>query len=97
MTAELAIQHDDTAHRFNTTVDGASCVLVYSLRGQDGDTVMVIDHTGVPEAVGGRGIASALVGAAFALARSRGWKVDPACSYSAVWAERHPDVADLLA
>lgn len=97
MTTEFTIQHDDGAHRFTTTVDGTSCVLVYSLRGQGSDTVMVIDHTGVPEAVGGRGIASSLVGAAFALARGRGWKVDPACSYSAVWAKRHPDVTDLLA
>jgi len=96
MTDTLAIQHDETAHRFHAMVDGQRCVLVYSLGGPGG-TVMTIDHTGVPEAVGGRGIASALVEAAFGLARQRGWKVNPACSYSAVWAGRHPEVADLLA
>lgn len=96
MTAPFDIQHDERAHRFQTVVDGQRCVLVYSLGGPGG-TVMTIDHTGVPAAVGGRGIAAALVEAAFALARQRGWKVEPACSYSAVWAQRHPDVADLLA
>jgi len=95
MTATLEIRHDESAHRFQTVVDGQHCVLVYSLGGPGG-TVMTIDHTGVPAAVGGRGIAAALVEAAFSLARQRGWKVDPVCSYSAVWAQRHPDVADLL-
>lgn len=95
MTSPVAIEHDENAHRFHTVVDGQACVLVYSLGGPGG-LVMSIDHTGVPEAVGGRGIAGALVEAAFALARHRGWKVNPACSYSAAWAQRHPDVADLL-
>jgi hypothetical protein len=94
---DFPIQHDAAAQRFTTTVDGAQCELNYHLReGRDG-TVLSIDHTGVPQAVGGRGIASALVTAAFALARQRQWKVDPACSYAATWAQRHADVADLLA
>ena len=60
-----------------------------------GDT-LTITHTGVPEAIGGRGIASHLVEAAFAHARSAGLKVRPACSYAAAWVERHPEVTDLL-
>lgn len=96
MSTDFTLQHDETAHRFHTVVDGQSCVLTYSLGGAGGQ-VMSINHTGVPEAVGGRGIASALVQAAFALARQRGWKVLPACSYAAAWAQRHADVADLLA
>lgn len=96
MPASFAIQHDEHARRLHTVVDGQFCVLIYRLGGPAG-TVMTIDHTGVPAPVEGLGIAAALVEAAFALARQRGWKVDPACSYAAVWAERHPDVADLLA
>jgi len=95
MTVSFDIQHDELAHRFHTVVDGQHCQLVYSLGGPGG-AVMSIDHTGVSAAVGGRGIAAALVQAAFALARQRGWKVNPACSYAAVWAQRHADVADLL-
>ncbi|NNC24565.1 N-acetyltransferase, partial [Salinisphaera sp. USBA-960] len=67
--------------------------LDYQLRGDQ----LVITHTGVPEAIGGRGIASDLVRAAFEYARGAGLKVWPACSYAAVWAERHPEYSQLLA
>jgi predicted GNAT family acetyltransferase len=81
------------AHRFETTVDGVTCELNYSLQ----DRIMTITHTGVPEAVGGRGIAGELVRAAFETARKEGWKVVPACSYARVWSERHPEYAELRA
>lgn len=88
----LAIQHDRKAHRFHTEVDGAQCGLDYSLA----SAVMTIIHTSVPPEVGGRGIASALVQAALDAARAEGWKVVPACSYAAVWMQRHPAYHDLL-
>lgn len=91
MTADIT--HDRTAHRFETHQDGLLCELEYTLV----DGVMRIEHTGVPEAVGGRGIASALVLAAVQAARAEGWKVLPACSYAAVWMKRHPEFSDLLA
>lgn len=87
------ITHDRAAYRFETRQDGLLCELEYTLAGG----VMRIEHTGVPEAVGGRGIASALVLAAVQAARAEGWKVLPACSYAAVWMKRHPEFSDLLA
>jgi hypothetical protein len=87
------IRHDSAAHRFETTVDGTPCELDYTLR----DKVMTLTHTGVPAAVGGRGIASELVRTALEMARAEGWKVVPACSYAAVWMQRHPEYADLRA
>ncbi|MGY3040517.1 putative GNAT family acetyltransferase [Rhodanobacter sp. TND4EL1] len=89
----FAIQHDRAAHRFHVEVDGASCELDYTLAAG----VMTITHTGVPKEVGGRGIASALVQAAFDAARAERWKVVPACSYAASWTQRHPAYADVLA
>ena len=89
----FSVQHDRSARRFHTTVDGADCELDYSLAAR----VMTITHTGVPAAVGGRGIASALVQAALDAARSEGWKVVPACSYAQQYIQRHPEVADLIA
>lgn len=85
------IRHLTAAHRFETTVEGFLCELDYQL--QDG--VMTITHTEVPAEVGGRGIASELVRTAFEAARSKGWKVVPACSYAQVWVERHPDYSAL--
>jgi predicted GNAT family acetyltransferase len=89
----LDIRHLAVAHRFETTVDGHVCELDYNLHGQ----VMTITHTGVPEQVGGRGIASELVRTALDTARREGWKVVPACSYAQVWMERHPAYGDLRA
>lgn len=90
---DITIQHDPANHRFSTEVDGHEAELIYRLR----EGRMVIEHTGVPEAIGGRGIAAQLVKAALDHARAAGWKVVPACSYSAVYVQRHPEYADLLA
>lgn len=90
---DITIQHDPDGQRFATSVDGHDAELIYRLR----DGRMVIEHTGVPEAIGGRGIAAQLVKAALDHARAAGWKVVPACSYSAVYVQRHPEYADLLA
>ncbi|ANN77036.1 GNAT family N-acetyltransferase [Bordetella flabilis] len=89
----FAVTHDARARRFSTEVDGHACELDYDLR--DGE--MTILHTGVPSAVGGRGIAAALAGAALDHARAQGWKVVPLCSYAAGFIERHPEYSDLLA
>jgi predicted GNAT family acetyltransferase len=84
----FAIQHDRAARRFETRV----CLLDYTLVAG----VMTITRTEVPAAVGGRGIAAALVQEALATARAEGWKVVPACSYAAAWMQRHPAYHDLL-
>ena len=86
------IEHDAAASRFTTSKDGQLAELVYSLR----DGKLVIEHTGVPEAIGGQGIAGALVKAALAHARASGLRVVPACSYSADYVRRHPEYADLV-
>lgn len=86
------LHHDADSRRFSTRLEGHEAELVYSLR----DGRMIIEHTGVPEAIGGRGIAAALVKAALDHARTQGWRVVPACSYSAAYVQRHPEYADLV-
>lgn len=61
------------------------------------DDVRVADHTIVPPAIGGRGIAARLVEALIADAREQGFRVRPACSYVAVKFDEHPEWADLRA
>ncbi|GAB3793079.1 GNAT family N-acetyltransferase [Dyella agri] len=90
---QLDIRHDRAEHRFEVEVEGVRCVLEYLLAGG----VMTITHTGVPSAVGGRGVAGELVRRALDTARAEGWKVQPACSYSAAWMKRHPEYAELRA
>ena len=89
---EVTPVHDPAAERWTVDLEGQRSLLDYHLA----DGVMTIRHTEVPEAVGGRGIASRLVGAAFAWAREQGYKVRPACAYAAAWVQRHPQQADIV-
>ena len=86
------IQHDPVTGVFTTQVDGEVAVLEYRREGDQ----MVIVHTGVPDAIGGRGIAGELVQAAFEYAKAQGWHVRPKCAYAAGWVERHPEYNQLL-
>jgi predicted GNAT family acetyltransferase len=55
-----------------------------------------VDHTGVPTALEGKGIALALVARAVSDARALGLKIIPACSYVRAQALRHPEWADVV-
>jgi len=89
----MDVTHDASGRRFATIVEGHACEVDYRLA----DGVMTITHTGVPAAVGGRGIAGALIRAALEHARAEGWKVVPACSYAVDWMKKHPEFDDLRA
>jgi predicted GNAT family acetyltransferase len=87
----LDVIHDDANSRFSAIVDGHLCVIDYVLR----DNTANFLHTGVPDAVGGRGSAGILTKFALEVARTKNWKVIPTCSYTAVYIQRHPEYSDL--
>jgi predicted GNAT family acetyltransferase len=70
-------------------VDGAEPHLRYR---READR-LVLEHTEVPEALGGRGIAGALVRFAVGTAARDGLTVAPWCPYARRWLREHPDVA----
>lgn len=88
-----AIQHHESAHRFEWTEEGHLCVLDYVLQ----ESTASFTHTGVPVPVEGRGIAADLVRCGLETARARGWRVRPLCSYVAAYMRKHPEYNDLLA
>lgn len=88
----LEITHNQAANRFETTVDHQTGYISYQERG---DT-LVYDHTIVPQALGGRGIGSALVKQALAYARENDKKVVPQCSFVSAYISKHPEYQDLL-
>jgi uncharacterized protein len=90
---KLQIEHLPEKGRFQVVVDGHVCITDYRLAGG----VMVITHTEVAPALGGRGIAAALMQAALAHASAHGLKVDPLCSYARSYMQRHPQTQSLLA
>ncbi|MCC8361827.1 N-acetyltransferase [Lysobacter sp. A6] len=87
------IRHEADADRFTVTVDGVQAETVYQ---REGNRVTIL-HTGVPDAIAGRGIAGELIHAVFEWARADGLTIRPACSYSAAWLLKHPEYEDLRA
>jgi predicted GNAT family acetyltransferase len=83
------IDHDAEEQRFSTEIDGQRASLTYQLAGSE----MTITHTNVPPAIGGRGVAAALMRAALTTAHTKGWTVTPACSYAAAYLRRQGEQA----
>lgn len=88
------IAHDPQARCFFVELDGQRAEVEYRL--QAGGP-LVVEHTRVPAAIGGRGIAAALTAEVLRFARRSGLKVVPVCSYTAAYLRRHLEDADLLA
>lgn len=74
--------------------DGEDAEMTFRRLGPD---TIAIDHTGVPHAHRGAGIALKLVERAIADARASGTKIVPYCSYVEAQFRRHPEWADLRA
>jgi uncharacterized protein len=80
-------------HRLEVSVEGHVAELVY----RRDDQRLVIEHTGVPPELEGRGIGGALVTAAIDDAVERGLRVVLECPFARGWLERHPDVGGRVA
>ena len=86
MTDNFDVTKNEAMRRYETTVDGFTAELTYRVR----DDRLVLTHTGVPPAIEGRGIGSALVRAAVEDAVANDLTVVPLCSFVAAWLDRHP-------
>lgn len=60
-------------------------------------TLVIVDHTGVPDSLGGQGVGLALSERMVELARERGFKTVPLCPFYKAMIARHPDWADVVA
>ena len=92
LPASPAIRHRPEASRFELALDEGLAMCVYRRQGD----VLLMTHTEVPPACGGRGLAAALVRCALDWARTEGLRVQPQCSYVAAYMRRHPETRDLL-
>lgn len=88
----LDIVHNQSANRFETTIDGQTGYISY----QDRDGKLVYDHTIVPQQLGGQGVGSTLVKHALDYAREHDKKVVPQCSFVASYISKHPEYQDLV-
>lgn len=83
----MNIEHYPEKRIFQTTVDGETARLMYRIS----DGALDVRHTIVPDEINGRGIASALVKAAYDYALANELVPMATCSYAVVWLERHPE------
>jgi predicted GNAT family acetyltransferase len=80
----------DDGRRFAVEEDGVEAELVY----RTGTGRLVLVHTGVPDAIGGRGVGGRLVAAALDRARADDLTLVPWCPFTRGWIADHPDEAE---
>lgn len=90
----LTIRHEPQNRRFAADVDGTTAYITY--REIDGHS-LDLDHTFVPKAQRGGGIASQLTARALQYARERRYRVVASCPFVAAYVARHPEYRELLA
>ena len=79
--------------RFEFRIGDQVAVADYSINGN----VISIPHVGVPKALEGQGIASALVLSALQNIEERKLKLIPICPFVVTYVKRHPEWQKLLA
>ncbi len=88
------LDEESGAHgRYSVTVDGHEAEMTYS---RASPHLVIVDHTGVPDALRGRGVGQALSAHAVEQARAGGWKIIPLCPFFKAQATRHPDWNDVV-
>jgi predicted GNAT family acetyltransferase len=88
-TNDVPVVDNLAESRLEVRADGQLAELIYRKNGKR----LVLVHTGVPDALGGRGIAGQLVQAALDKAVANDMTVVPLCPYAHAWLKRHPDAA----
>ncbi len=90
---EITLEESDTKGRYSAIVDGHEAEMTYS---RAGDTIIIIDHTAVPDALRGRGVGQALVQRGVEDARAKGLKIVPLCPFAKAQINKHPEWQDVL-
>lgn len=80
--------------RYVIRKDGEEAELTYSVTSP---TLVIADHTGVPDSFRGTGAGLALVQALVADARAKGFRIMPLCPFVNAQRKKHPEWADAFA
>ena len=91
----MQITEEDGASggRYVATLDGAEAEMTFS---RASPKMIIIDHTGVPDSLRGKGVGQALALHAVEAARAGGWKIIPLCPFFKAQAQRHPEWRDVV-
>ena len=89
----FAVEETASGGRLTATNPAGTAELTFS---KAGDTRIIADHTGVPAAMGGRGVGTRLVERLHDYARERGLKVVATCPFVRAKMVEHPEWRDVL-
>jgi predicted GNAT family acetyltransferase len=93
---QVAITREDTPKggRYVARVEGKpEAEMTFT---KAGEKIIIIDHTGVPDELGGMGVGKALVEYMVHDVRARGLKIVPLCPFTNAQMRRHPEWQDVL-
>ncbi|WEZ82628.1 GNAT family N-acetyltransferase [Rhizobium sp. 32-5/1] len=79
--------------RYSATLGGHTGEMTYSRASAQ---LIIIDHTGVPDELRGKGVGQALAQHAVDEARKGGWKIIPLCPFMRAQSQRHPEWQDVI-
>lgn len=79
--------------RYQMVVDGHEAEMTYS---RASETLVIIDHTDVPEALRGRRVGERMVRQAVDDARREGFAIIPLCPFAKAQIDRHHELQDVL-
>lgn len=91
--SDIVRETDGSKGRYVLANDGLEAELTYSI---SSPTMIIADHTGVPEAWKGQGVGLQLVERLVTDARAEGVKIVPLCPFVNAWRRKHPDWADVF-
>jgi predicted GNAT family acetyltransferase len=90
---QVSREHGATKGRFVIRRGGEEAELTYSITTP---TLIIADHTGVPDSFRGTGAGLALVQALVDAARTDGFKVVPLCPFVNATRKKRPEWADVF-
>ena len=90
---DISRQETGSKGRYYTIVEGHEAEVTYS---RASPRLVIVDHTGVPDALRGKGVGQALAAHAVDAARKGGWKIMPLCPFFKAQALRHEDWHDVV-
>lgn len=89
----MTVEHDQKRNRFIVRIGDEDAELTYA---RVGPKLIDLQHTFVPDAARGHGVAEALAKAAFDYARERNYRVIPTCPFVRHWLASHPEELTLV-
>jgi uncharacterized protein len=97
--ADIAVRREETetGGRYAARAGGLDSELAFTWAACKGRKLMVVNHTGVPSALSGKGVGLALLKQAVEDARAEGFRIVPHCSFVRVMLQRHTEWQDVLA